>query len=66
MAATITAPQADRIHARTAAIVAKMRQDADAAEARGDLKGADALRRLAESRERVTSRVREGSRVGTL
>lgn len=60
---TVTAAQAERIAARTAAIVANMRRDADAAEARGDLKGATALRTLADSRERAGARAHVGARI---
>lgn len=60
---TISAPQADRIAARTATIVARFRTDADAAEAAGDLAGAEALRTLADSRERAGARARVGAKV---
>ena len=61
---TMTQTQADRIHARTAQIVATMRADADAAEARGDITGANALRTLADSRERAGMRGHAGAHVG--
>ena len=61
---TVTSTQADRIAARTAQIVANMRAEADAAEAKGNLKGAQALRDLADSRERAGSRARVGARIG--
>ncbi len=60
---TVTATQADRVAARTAATVARMRTDADAAEARGDITGATALRTLADSRERAGARVRVGAKI---
>ena len=63
---TMTKTQADRIHARTAQIVERMRADAEAAEALGDLEGATALRRIADSRERAVSRAREGARIGRI
>ena len=59
----MTQTQADRINARTAEVVAKMRQEADAAEAKGDTNGAAALRLLADSRERAGSRARVGARI---
>lgn len=62
----MTQTQADRIHARTAAIVANMRKDADAAEAKGDITGATALRTLADSRERATSKARAGAKIGRI
>lgn len=61
---TVTATQADRIAARTAQVVAKMRRDADAAEAKGDHAGATALRTLADSRERAGARAKVGARIG--
>lgn len=61
---TMTSTQADRIHARTAEIVANMRRDADAAEAAGNLEGATALRTIADSRERAGNRARAGARIG--
>lgn len=61
---TVTATQAERIAARTAQIVANMRRDADAAEAKGDIEGATALRRLADSRERAGARAKVGARIG--
>lgn len=61
---TMTQEQADRIHARTAQIVSKMRADADAAEKSGDIEGARALRMLADSRERATSKARAGAKIG--
>lgn len=64
MNSTVTQTQADRIAARTAQVVSKMRADADAAEARGDLKGATALRTLADSRERAGARAKVGARIG--
>ncbi|MBN0040194.1 hypothetical protein JN535_08445 [Cellulosimicrobium cellulans] len=60
----MTSTQADRIAARTAAIVKKMRADADAAEAKGDHAGAAALRTLADSRERAGARAKVGARIG--
>ena len=59
----MTQTQADRIHARTERIVSAMRTDADTAEARGDLKGATALRTLADSRERAGQRARVGAKI---
>lgn len=61
---TMSKAQADRIHARTAAIVERMRNDADAAEARGDIAGATALRRTADSRERAGGKAHEGAVIG--
>lgn len=61
---TMTQAQADRIHERTAKVVANMRAEADAAEARGDLTGALALRRIADSRERAGNRAHAGARIG--
>lgn len=63
MNATVTTAQAERVAARTAAIVERMRADADAAEAKGDTKGAAALRQIADSRERAGAKVRTGARV---
>lgn len=60
----MTAEQAERIHARTARIVARMRRDADDAEAVGDVAGATALRRFADSRERAGAKAREGALIG--
>lgn len=62
----MTAEQAARIQTRTIAVVARMRADADAAAARGDHAGADALRFLADSRERATANARAGARIGAL
>lgn len=61
---TMTKTQADRIVARTATIVARMRADANALEARGERTAADAIRRVADSRERAGMRAREGARIG--
>lgn len=61
---TITEAQAQRIAQRTASLVAKMRDDADAAEARGDLEGATSLRQIADSRERAGARARVGAKIG--
>lgn len=61
---TVTSTQAARIAARTAQTVANMRADADAAEARGDVEGANALRRMADSRERAGARAKVGARIG--
>lgn len=61
---TVTATQAERIAARTARIVAEMRQNADAAECAGDIEGAAVLRRLADSRERAGARAKVGARIG--
>lgn len=61
---TLTATAAQRIAQRTALAVAGMRADADAAEARGDLEGAAALRLFADSRERSTSRAHAGAKIG--
>jgi hypothetical protein len=61
---TMTSTQADRIHARTAQIVARMRADADAAEKAGNLSGAQALRDIADSRERAGMRARAGAHIG--
>jgi len=63
---TVTSTQAERIAARTAAGVAKMRQDADAAQARGNIEGAKALRDLADSRERAGARAKTGARIGRI
>lgn len=60
----MTQGQAQRIHARTAVVVANMRAEADVLESRGDVKGAAALRMVAESRERAGMRAREGARIG--
>lgn len=60
---TVTATQADRVAARTAATVARMRDEANAAEAAGNVEGAAALRALADSRERAGARVRTGARI---
>lgn len=61
---TVTQTQADRIAARTAQIVSNMRRDADAAEAKGDIAGAEVLRTLADSRERAGARAKVGARIG--
>jgi hypothetical protein len=61
---TMTQTQADRIHETTARVVATMRAEADAAEARGDLAGAQAIRRIADSRERAGNRAHAGARIG--
>jgi len=61
---TVTSTQADRIAARTAAIVEKMRADADASEAKGDHAGAKSLRDIADSRERAGARAKVGARIG--
>ncbi|MBO9555571.1 hypothetical protein [Cellulomonas sp.] len=61
--AVVTQTQAARVAARTAEVVARMRAEADAAEARGDLLGAESLRRTADSRERAGARVRPGARI---
>lgn len=61
---TVTTAQADRIAARTAQIVARMRADADAAEKAGNLAGAQALRETADSRERAGARAKAGARIG--
>ena len=61
---TVTSTQVDRIAARTAQIVANMRADADAAEAKGVTKGTQALRDLADSRERAGARAKVGARIG--
>ena len=63
MNATVTAAQAERIAARTAQVVTRMRAEADAAEAAGNLSGAKALRDLADSRERAGAKGREGARI---
>ena len=60
----VTQTQADRIAARTAQIVSKMRADADDAQARGDIDAAEALRRIADSRERAGARAKVGARIG--
>lgn len=60
----MTQTQADRIHERTATVVANMRSQADAAEARGDIAGAETLRTLADSRERAGNRAHAGARIG--
>lgn len=61
---TMTQAQADRIHERTATVVANMRREADAAQARGDVAGAESLRTLADSRERAGNRAHAGARIG--
>ena len=61
---TVSNEQARRAAERTAAAVAKMRDDADAAERRGDIEGANALRQIADSRERAGARVRVGAQIG--
>ena len=60
----MTQTQADRIHARTAQTVQRMRHDADAAQAAGDHEGAAALRLLADSRERAGMRAHAGAVIG--
>ena len=60
----VTSTQADRILARTAGIVARMRADADAADRKGDHATAALWRGTADSRERATANVRVGQRIG--
>jgi len=60
----MTQTQADRIIERTARIVADMRAEADAAEARGNIEAAEAGRRIADSRERAGMRAHVGARIG--
>ncbi len=60
----MTQTQADRIADRTAHIVATMRTQADALEASGDINSAQAMRTLADSRERAGAHARAGARIG--
>lgn len=59
----ITAVKADAIRDRFLRIAAERRTQADAAEAAGDLVTADALRRLAESQERMAAKRYESMRI---
>jgi len=60
----MTTAQAERVAQRTAQVVARMRSDADEAERRGDHNGAQAMRELADSRERAGRRAHAGARIG--
>lgn len=62
----ITATKADAIRDRFLRIAAEHRADAKAAEARGDMKTADALCRLAESQERMATKRYEAMTIRAL
>lgn len=63
---TMTQTQADRIHNITETVVARMRADADAAEAQGNTEGARAMRAIADSRERAGMRAHAGAKMGRI
>lgn len=60
----VTRPQADRIAARTAQVVANMRAEVDRLIIDGQHEEAMALAAFADSRERAGARAKVGARIG--